>query len=255
VNAFGPADLLRMGWRTVRDYPGRVLVPAFWIFGVLSTLDAAVEHFAADAFTSPLWRVSVVVLSAAASLGIVFYSGLLDRLVGAAERDRPPPPLRGIVRSVPWGRLIGADAIVLLVGLVGDALLVFPGLIVFTLFAIVGPLINMQGHGVVSAFVRSASLVRTKFWTTLVMVTLPVAIEHELLDAIEIALADRFVVGFVVLYALAGIATGTFAGLMEIALAEHLAFGASGPDGPRRHRRDRQDVGYDPGSPRPQGGP
>ena len=95
---------------------------------------------------STTWASESVVgafLFGASTLGLTFYAGMLERLVGSVERNEPAQPVLVVLRTLPWGRLLLAEAILVVIGAVASLLLVIPGLIVGTLFALVGPLINL----------------------------------------------------------------------------------------------------------------
>ena len=66
-----------------------------------------------------------------------------------------------------------------MLGAVATLFFIIPGLVVGTLTALVGPLINLLDSSVPEAFRRSVRVVWPHFWLVFVMVTLPLAIEHE----------------------------------------------------------------------------
>ena len=69
--------------------------------------------------------------------------------------------------------------------LAGLALFVIPGLIILTLWSLVGPVITIEDRSVTAALKRSWQLVRPCFWLTLCLVTLPLQIEQTVLHAIH----------------------------------------------------------------------
>ena len=130
--------------------------------------------------------------------------------------------MRGALRTLPWARLLVADAILVAATTIGTALFVVPGLIVFTLFCLVGPLVNIEGIGVTAAFRRSASLVRTAPWPTVFLVTVPTYVEITLLHGFEFAEAEHaYLLAFAV-SAVIGATVGAFVGLFEVTLAYEL---------------------------------
>jgi hypothetical protein len=80
---------------------------------------------------------------------------------------------------LPWGRLIVADVLIVGLVIVGLLALVIPGLVVFTLLAVTGPVIEIENRRVRAALRRSAHLVRHHFWPVALLVTLPVIIASE----------------------------------------------------------------------------
>ena len=104
-----------------------------------------------------------------------------------------------------------------------------PGLIISTLLALVGPLINLLESSVPDAFRRSVRLVWPHFWIVFVMITVPLAVEHELVVLIaEVVPHENVFVVFFTNFAL-GAAIGLVLGLIEVSLAERLISGAQGP--------------------------
>jgi hypothetical protein len=99
---------------------------------------------------------------------------------------------------------------------------VVPGLIVFTLFCLVGPLINIEGIGVAAAFRHSAALVRRAPWPTALLATIPTYVEVTLLHGFEFATADKpFLAAFAVSAGI-GASVGAMVGLLEVTLAYEL---------------------------------
>jgi len=216
-----------MGLRTLRLEPGRVIVPALVIFG----LDAFQSTWFTEIATDHLGLESVgdVVVFGVSTLGLTFYSGMLERLVGAVERNQTPQSVSKVLATLPWIRLILAEVILLVVSAVASLLLIVPGLIIATLLALVGPLINLLECSVPDAFRRSVRLVWPHFWIVFVMITLPLAIEHELVVLIaDVVPHENVFAVFFTNFAL-GASIGVVLGLIEVSLAERLISGAQGP--------------------------
>ena len=216
-----------MGLRTLRLEPGRVIVPALVIFG----LDAFQSTWFTEIATDHLGLESVgdVVVFGVSTLGLTFYSGMLERLVGAVERNQTPQSVSKVLATLPWIRLILAEVILLVVSAVASLLLIVPGLIIATLLALVGPLINLLDSSVPDAFRRSVRLVWPHFWIVFVMITLPLAIEHELVVLIaDVVPHENVFAVFFTNFAL-GVSIGVVLGLIEVSLAERLISGAQGP--------------------------
>ncbi len=74
--------------------------------------------------------------------------------------DTPSSSIGEIWTVLPLGRLVAADVVLAIATLVGLALFVVPGVIVFTLWSLVGPVITIEDRPVGSAFRRSWQLVR-----------------------------------------------------------------------------------------------
>src|ERR1700733_14675282 len=76
-----PLELTAMAWRTAKMEPARVIVPALVIFG----LDAIQGTFYTEVAVDHLgfgWVAPVFVFGAS-TLGLTFYAGMLERLVGS----------------------------------------------------------------------------------------------------------------------------------------------------------------------------
>ena len=222
-----PRDIWSMAVRTARAEPGRVFIPALFIFGLDaadSTLftEVSVDHFGRES----LGAVLVLLVS---TLGLTFYSGLLERLVGAVERGHEAPAVGQVLRTLPYVRLLVADGILWVLGGLASLAFVIPGLIVTTLFALIGPLINMEDLSVRAAFRRSASLVAPRFLLVLFLITIPLGIEHELVNAIAYLEPHEHIWLVFLTYLAGGLSFGVLLGLVEVSLAERLVNNAAGP--------------------------
>jgi hypothetical protein len=117
-------------------------------------------------------------------LGSALCAGLLDKLVGR-EFGHPDESLRQAVLSLPYRRLVGEDLVLAL--LVGAATLLgaVPGLVALTLTCLAGPLVMIEDRTVRGALTRSVSLTWRRFWLVLGLVAVPIAVEHQVLHALE----------------------------------------------------------------------
>jgi hypothetical protein len=163
------------------------------------------------------------------TLGLTFYSGLLERLVGAVERGHEAPAVGQVLRTLPYVRLLVADCILWVLGGLASLAFVIPGLIVTTLFALIGPLINMEDLSVRAAFRRSASLVAPRFLLVLFLITIPLGIEHELVDGVAYLVPHEHIWLVFLTYLAGGLSFGVLLGLVEVSLAERLVNNAAGP--------------------------
>jgi hypothetical protein len=222
-----PLELTSMAWRTARTEPTRVIVPALVIFG----LDALQGTFYTEVAVDHLGIGSVIgaVLFGASTLGLTFYSGMLERLVGSVERNEPAQPVHVVLRTLPWLRLLVADTILVVLSAVASVALVVPGLIVGTVFALVGPLINLLDTSVPEAFKRSVYLVWPHFMLVFLIITLPLAIEHEVVVFVAELIPHEHIWAVFLTTFLLGDLFGMALGLMEVTMAERLVRGAQGP--------------------------
>jgi hypothetical protein len=133
--------------------------------------------------------VAVLAQSVTVLLGEVFYSGAVAQLI-ARTQPGARPSLLGVARSLSYGRLIAVDLLFGLGIAVGLVLLVVPGVIAFTWFALAGPLVELDRVGVRAAFAGSRRLVRGHFWTVLAVLG-PVTLASEALTDAALALAHQ----------------------------------------------------------------
>jgi hypothetical protein len=216
-----------MAWRTLRVEPWRVVIPALVIFGldaIEGTLftKLSVDHLGIESLIGSF-------VFAASTLGLVFYSGMLERMVGSVERNEPVQPLGEVLRSLPWLRLLVADVLLLVIAGIAAVVVVIPGLFVDTIFALVGPLINLLGCTVSEAFRRSVKLVAPHFVLVFCFISIPLACEHEVLVLVaELVPHEQLGLIFLSNFVL-GCTFGILLGLTEVSLAERLVRGARGP--------------------------
>jgi hypothetical protein len=222
-----PAVLVAMSWRTARMEPARVIVPGLIIFG----LDAIQGTFYTEIAVDHLGIGSLIgaVLFASSALGLTFYAGMLERLVGSVERNEPAQPVLQVLQTLPWGRLLLAEGILVILSALASVVLVVPGLIVGTLFALVGPLINLLNSSVPDAFRRSLQLVWPHFMLVFLFITLPLAVEHEVVVFIAELIPHEHIWAIFLTTFILGDLFGMALGLMEVTMAERLVTGAQGP--------------------------
>lgn len=169
------AAAARAGWRDRWRVIGIALV--------VSTVAALLEIVATDLIDRSnlaLTIVSDVCAVSVSTLGAVFLSGFLCRIVGHTEHGHERPSIRQVLASLPWVHLVLADLLVVLIVSVGLLLLVVPGLIAFTLLAMAAPVIEIEDRGVRVALRRSAHLVRPHFWWVALLATVPLAVMSEI---------------------------------------------------------------------------
>jgi hypothetical protein len=156
------------------------------VFVPLGLLDAVANrtvHFGEVNELSDLLGVALLVGALAQAtttlLGEVFYSGAVALLIARTARGRRPS-LRGLARSLSYGRLIAVDLLFGLGIAIGLVLLIVPGVVAFTWFALAGPLVEIDDLGVRAAFARSRRLVRGHFFSVLLVLG-PITLASEAL--------------------------------------------------------------------------
>lgn len=188
----------------------------------------------------------VATLALARALGEVFFSGFLDLAVGDHRFRGYRPSTREVVRDLPWLRLIAADLLLTVLVALGALLLVLPGLVVYTVFGIVGPVLVQERRTVRGALRRSAGIARRSWPWILGLVVAPLALEHAVAEFVHhhthgggfwLVVVGEWLLGTVVL--------GTV-GVVEVALATELMARVPAPDGP---------TARDPGTVTPEASP
>lgn len=201
---------------------GRVVIAAAIVFGVTAVIGAAIEDLTHRAEANVFVWIVALAGTAMSQVGITFYAGLLDKVVGEFELAEEPEPVLHVLRTLPYGSLIVADIVITVLTAIGALLFVIPGLILFTLFAITGPVINIEHLGAFAGMRRSAQLVRPHFWLVFFLVSLPLGVEHQVIHwATEIMLHHSLVEVFLV-QGITGMIIGSVVGLVEVNVAYSL---------------------------------
>jgi hypothetical protein len=154
--------------------------------------------------------------------GPVVYAGYLDEAVGHEYFKGHRIHFSTVMRTLPWGRLVVADVILILGATIGLALFVVPGLIWMTLFALIGPVLVQERHGLSDGFARTFRLSRSAWKQILLLVVVLIIVEHAIHEWIHHALHHS---GFWIEVGaswLVSAIVGGFVGLVEVALATEL---------------------------------
>jgi hypothetical protein len=215
------AGMLRFGF-------GRIAVVALILFVPPSILAASVEHALAGFEQDPdaLLGLGVIVSVFAAAtlrlLGPVVFAGYLDEAVGAGYFHGQQHRMRHILRSLPWGRLLIADVVVLGGTALVATLFVIPGLAFYLLFGLVGPVLVQEGRGLRDSFTRTMRLSLTALPMIAVLVLVPTLFELALHELVFRALHGAGLgVELVAEWLLAALIGGSI-GVVEVALASEL---------------------------------
>jgi len=157
----------------------RIFLIALAIFIPLGLLDiaaeAAFESLNPDHDIEALAQLTTASVAIGMSmLGEVFLAGVIGISLADA-RDGKFPTIGHIARRIRYLRLIVLDLLYALLTLIGLILLVVPGIVLFVLLGLGGPVIEIEHRRVWAALRRSAALVRIDFWLVF-WVLLPVAI-------------------------------------------------------------------------------
>lgn len=214
-------EVVRTAHRVYRGNFARVAVPAVVVFGTVALVEGAAERWASGP-DEPYEVAALVGASVLVALGETFYAGLLDRLVGASAFGHEHESVGRILRSLPYGQLVGADLLLVFVSAVASLFLVLPGILTFTRLALVGPLINIEGHGIGAAFKRSWQISRGHFWVVMCLVTLPLEAEQQITAAVRGLVHGESVLVTFAVDGLVGAAVGAVVGLLVVSLVHEL---------------------------------
>jgi hypothetical protein len=209
--------------RVLRDRPRRVIGTAAVVFGTTAWISAVVEVKIVEAHAPVEVDVLAGILAGlTTAFGIVFYAGLLDLVLRSFLDGEPDPPLRDVLRRLPLARLLIADLVLVVASALAALACILPGLAVFTLFGLVGPIIVSEDLGVRAAFRRSAHLVRPHFFLSFFLVTIPFLVEDQLLHGIDLDVGGHRLIGAFVVSAVIGATVGSAVGLLEVVIAHEL---------------------------------
>ncbi len=134
-----------------------VLLPvAFWLFLLLAIIDGVAGRSLA------LVPLELVVSTVIGTL----YQGVVVNLARDLQEGRSDTPAGDLIReALPFvGPLIGAGILSGIAIAIGFFVLLVPGLILITIWAVLAPAIVIERTGVLAAFGRSRELVRGSGW-------------------------------------------------------------------------------------------
>ncbi len=220
--------VLREAWGMFRQHYRRVALVAVLLFVPPQLVVAGLGAIRLDLETDPdLLRglgyvIGLLMVTLVRLLGPVVFAGYLDEAVGHEYFRGRRTSLSTVLRTLPWGRLLGADLILVIGTVVGLAAFILPGLIWLTLLGLVGPVIVQERRGLLDGFGRTLEISRraTRMIFLLVVVTLAVeSLAHELVHqsfhhgSFLLEVTASWLVSAVI---------GGIVGLLEVALATEL---------------------------------
>jgi hypothetical protein len=182
-----------------RRHPVAIASVAAIVFAPVALIDtfASTEAYDLVARGGGEAVVGVVVLLGTALLtaGSAVGAGLMHRFV-AVHFGGPRMTIREGLRSLPKGRILGVDLAVSAIVTVGSVVGALPGLAAYTLLCLAGALLVDENLGVREAMRRSVDMTRHNLGVTILIVTIPVVVEHQLLDALVVLWDFPFLVLF-----------------------------------------------------------
>jgi hypothetical protein len=222
-----PLPVVRSALATYRSNFRRVACTATILYVPLGFLEAFFVDTGEgyyerhDNVTAGVLLAAVVIVTSVSVAGDAFFAGFLDAAVGEEYHGHPRRSIPAILRTLPYRRLIMADIVLGVTTAAGSLLFLIPGLVLFTLFCLVGPLVNIEGRTVRQALARSYRLVRPVFFVTAVVVTLPVIAEHELVHALQVLAFGSYLLKALV-DGVSGAVVYSVVGMVEVTLAYEL---------------------------------
>jgi hypothetical protein len=178
-------DVLNRVFDLYREHFGVLIPVAFWLFLVVSILGGVLSRTNA---------VALLILFVVSFAAAILYQGMVVSLVRDVQdgrRDSSVGELFGSVGPV-LGALIGASVLYGLAVGIGFFLLIVPGCILLTIWAVIAPVIVIERRPVFESFGRSRELVRGYGWPvfgTVIVATLLTAIVSIILVAIAEGIA------------------------------------------------------------------
>ncbi len=219
--------VLRSAFAVARAEPLRVFAVAVIVFAPFAAIEAGAE-LVADYIRSEgthvegMIAIALLPATTATIWGSSLYAGGLERTVGAHGYGAERPSIVALLRDLPIQRLVIADLVLGAVVFIGYSALVVPGIVAFTLLALVGPMVTIEKRDVADGFRRSARLVLGRPWLVFALVTLPVILEEAILQELEELLHARTQIGTLVAAPIGASLLGAAIGLVEVTLAYEL---------------------------------
>jgi hypothetical protein len=212
---------------TYRTRATRVIGIAVIILVPITALQVVVADIGRHGEPHPTWAAvlyiaAVVELAAVGTFGATFYAGVVDRTVRADRGEGPERGVAQILRELPYWRLIRADLLYLALVAIGSLLFVVPGLIVATVFSIVGPVMLVEDRAVLDTFRRCYHLVRPYFWRVVMTTLVPLLVESTIADRLLTLSAHPSLVLELVVECLFAALVTSFVGLLEVQTAYQL---------------------------------
>ena len=141
-----------------RNYAGPLLAVALLVVGIAGVISGVLG--ASDNLLLALLGLIVYIAAA------VLYTGYVVKLVQDVRDGRRDHSVAELFESAaPYIGTLILNGILAAIGIgIGLVLLIVPGLILITIWAVVAPAIVVEGAGVIEAFGRSRDLVRGNAW-------------------------------------------------------------------------------------------
>ena len=169
------SETFRRVVRTCREQWRLLLVAGLVVFIPLGFLEALDNHVGDVEIENigdivAIEAILVGLVHAGTSLwGEIFYTGVVAAGVSELLGGRRAGLLH-VARVLPYGRLIAVDLLFGVIVLVGLALLVVPGVVLYVWLSLAGVVVKIEDRGVRDSLRRSRELVRGSFWRVFAVV-------------------------------------------------------------------------------------
>jgi hypothetical protein len=225
-----PLAVLRRALAIVRRHGARVVGGALTCLVAPAVVTAVLAELFLGSELPVLVAVPLgIVMTAVSAGGVVVFAGYLDLIVQRDRLGRDPEALSEVAPRLPIWRLLAANAVLFALVAIGSAFFLVPGLVVLTWFSLVGSMIVIGGAtSLWDGFARSRRVVRGHFWLVLLMVTVPLVLEHDIVLAVEHAVDGWSDAAAIVSAVVIVLLVNTSVGLVEVVLAEDLLEGSLG---------------------------
>ncbi|MDX6653331.1 MAG: hypothetical protein QOH18_23, partial [Solirubrobacterales bacterium] len=178
-------DVLNRVFALYKEHFGVLIPVAFWLFLVVSILGGVLSR------TNALALLIFFIVTFAAA---ILYQGMVVSLVRDVQDGRRDSSVGELFSSVSpvLGALVGASILYGLAVGIGFFLLIVPGCILLTIWAVIAPVIVIEKKGALDSFGRSRELVRGNGWPvfgTVIVAALITVIVGAILGAIAEGIA------------------------------------------------------------------
>lgn len=212
-NRLGVGDVLNRVFDLYKAHFGVLIPAAFWLFLLVSILSGIVGQH----------HLGLLLLVAVISFAVaILYQGMVVSLVRDVQDGRRDSSVGELFSSVGpvLGTLIGASILYGIAVGIGFFLLLVPGCILLTIWAVIAPAIVIEKKGVTESFGRSRELVRgfgRPVFGTVIVATLITAVASLILTGIAESIAGGPILR-IVFGALASTLTAPIGGLVAAVL-------------------------------------
>ena len=174
----------------IRGHWHRIAFAAFLFFVPAATLHLVADVIHDEYADSSDWdrylllTAFLLFVIALRFLGEVVYAGFLDMAVGDSWFRGEDRGLGRVLVELPWIPLIIVDVVVVTAAVVGLALFVIPGVLVYTFWGLAGPVVVQERHGWRDGLRRTYQISRPNWKLVLILVVIPLGIEHAMATAV-----------------------------------------------------------------------